>query len=241
MIVCCYSSFILILILISWSPTCFAYEHERSSSSSPSTDDEYKVESNYEDKWQTNDDELKTHKASYHHEQSLLANIYSPNRTYISLHDDRVYPSNFSYFTFNNLGTYRFILISSRGDADLYISTRHKHVTYDNYEYSSCTCGIDEILIDPYLKRPVYIGIYGYSQYQVSHYRLLVELVDSTIPLDVTFSEKSTDDKASPEQQTSRSTTQKPSRVKTGGEEDQQHLLWNILLWLLNFLVEVLT
>jgi hypothetical protein len=207
-------------------------------------DDENKIELNYEDKWQANDDQSNYHKASYEHHQHLLANIYAPNRTYISMHDDRIHPTNFSYFTFNNLGTYRFILISLRGDADLYISTRNKHVTYDNYEYSSCTCGIDEILIDPYLKRPIYIGIYGYSQYQISHYRLLVELVDSTIPLDATFSEKSNDDKTysnTGEQQTSRSINQKTSQVTTGGEEDQQHLLWNILLWLLNFLVEVLT
>jgi hypothetical protein len=232
MIACRYSSF----IFISLSLICFA--------SSSLIDDENKIELNYEDKWQANDDQSNYHKASYEHHQHLLANIYAPNRTYISMHDDRIHPSNFSYFTFNNLGTYRFILISLRGDADLYISTRNKHVTYDNYEYSSCTCGIDEILIDPYLKRPIYIGIYGYSQYQISHYRLLVELVDSTIPLDATFSEKSNDDKTysnTGEQQTSRSINQKTSQVTTGGEEDQQHLLWNILLWLLNFLVEVLT
>ena len=83
--------------------------------------------------------------------RTLLADIYAPKRTYISVHDDRIQPSNFSYFTFNNLGTYRFILISLRGDADLYISTRDKYVSYVNYEYSSCTCGIDEILIDPYM------------------------------------------------------------------------------------------
>lgn len=232
MIACRYSSF----IFISLSLICFV--------SSSLIDDENKIELNYEDKWQANDDQSNYHKASYEHHQHLLANIYAPNRTYISMHDDRIHPTNFSYFTFNNLGTYRFILISLRGDADLYISTRNKHVTYDNYEYSSCTCGIDEILIDPYLKRPIYIGIYGYSQYQISHYRLLVELVDSTIPLDATFSEKSNDDKTysnTGEQQTSRSINQKTSQVTTGGEEDQQHLLWNILLWLLNFLVEVLT
>ena len=203
-----------------------------------------KIESNNEERWQTNDDryidESKFDKASYQHEQEILANIYAPNRTYISMHDDRIHPSNFSYFTFNNLGTYRFILISSRGDADLYISTRHKHVSYDNYEYSSCTCGIDEILIDPYVKRPIYIGIYGYSQYQISHYRLLIELVDSTIPIDETILEQSNTDKSTHQQQTSHP-NKKTSRVIVEGEEDRQHLLWNILLWLLNFLVEVLT
>jgi hypothetical protein len=238
MIACCYSSFIFILIFISLSSICFAYER------SSAVDDENKIN---EEKWQTNDDQYidqpKYHKASYQHEQNLLTNIYAPNRNYISMHDDRIHPSNFTYFTFNNLGTYRFILISLRGDADLYISTRNKHVTYDNYEYSSCTCGIDELLIDPYLKRPIYIGIYGYSQYRISHYRLLIELVDSTIPLDLTYTEKSNDEKtyANIQEQSTSRTNQKASRVTVEGEEDRRHLLWNILLWLLNFLVEVLT
>jgi len=237
-----YSSWVFSIILFSLSSLSFAYERSSLYSTFVDTDD--KMESNNDERWQSNDDqyidELKFSKASYQHEQALLANIYAPNRTYISMHDDRIHPSNFSYFTFNNLGTYRFILISLRGDADLYISTRHKHVSYDNYEYSSCTCGIDEILIDPYIKRPIYIGIYGYSQYQISHYRLLIELVDSRIPIDETILEQSNTDKSTHQQQTSR-TNQKISRVIVEGEENRQHLLWNILLWLLNFLVEVLT
>jgi hypothetical protein len=245
MIAYSYISFVFFLIFFSWSSFCFAYE--RSSHYSTLIDDENKIDTNPDDKWQSNDDEYidesKYDRASYQHEQHLLANIYAPNRTYISMHDDHIHPSNFTYFTFNNLGTYRFILISSRGDADLYISTRNKHVSYDNYEYSSCTCGIDEILIDSYIKRPIYLGIYGYSQYQISHYRLLVELVDSTILSDETIFEKSNDEKSyqtTDDQQTS-NINKKTSRVVVEGGEERQHLLWNIFLWLLNFLVEVLT
>jgi hypothetical protein len=237
MIACYYSLFIFSIILISLSSFCYTYEQSI-------VDDNNKIESNNNERWQSNDDEYidesKFNTASYQHEQDLLANIYAPNRTYISMHDDRVHPSNFSYFTFNNLGTYRFILISLRGDADMYISTRNKHVSYDNYEYSSCTCGIDEILIDYYMKRPIYIGIYGYSQYQISHYRLLIELVDTTIPNDELNFESTNDDKIKTEKQTSR-INEKTTRVIVEGENDQQHLLWNIFLWLLNFLVEVLT
>ncbi len=239
MIACCYSLFIFFLILFCLSS--FACGYERSSSLySTLFDDNTKIESNNEEGWQSNDDEYvdePTHsRASYQHEQDLLANIYAPNRTYISMHDGRIHPSNFSYFTFRNHGTYRFILITLRGDADLYVSTRDKHVSYDNYEFSSCTCGIDEILIDPYVKRPIYIGIYGHSQYRISQYRLLIELVDATIPTDEIINEKS-----SKEQQTLHPTNEKSSRVTVEGEQDQQHVLWNILLWLLNFLVEVLT
>ncbi|CAF1258191.1 unnamed protein product [Adineta steineri] len=230
----CY--YLLFLFLL----TSFSYGYEKSSFYSALFDDDTNIESNTEEEgWQSNDDEyieeLKSHRASYQLEQDLLANIYAPDRTYVSVHDNRIYPSNFSYFTFKNHGTYRFILITLHGDADLYVSTRDKHVSYDNYEYSSCTCGIDEILIDPYVKRPIYIGVYGYSQYQISHYRLLIELVDATIPTDEIFNEKSTQ-----EQQTSR-LDQKPSQVVVEGEDDRSHLLWNIFVWLLNILVEVLT
>ncbi|CAF1395494.1 unnamed protein product [Adineta steineri] len=230
----CY--YLIFLFLL----TSFSFGYEKSSFYSALFDDDTNIESNTEEEgWQSNDDEiieeLKSHRASYQLEQDLLANIYAPDRTYVSVHDNRIHPSNFSYFTFKNHGTYRFILITLHGDADLYVSTRDKHVSYDNYEYSSCTCGIDEILIDPYVKRPIYIGVYGYSQYQISHYRLLIELVDATIPTDEIFNEKSTQ-----EQQTSH-LDQKPSQVVVEGEDNRSHLLWNIFVWLLNILVEVLT
>lgn len=239
MIIHTYLSFILTFIFLF---KCSAYDH-----SLYSADNFDPAESTYEDNQRSNLDEYfdptKYEKASYKHEQSLLANIYSPSRTYVSMHDDRIHPSNFSYFTFNNPGTYRFILISLRGDADLYVSTRHKHVNYNNYEFSSCTCGIDEILIDPFIKRPIYIGVYGYSQYQIIQYRLLIELVDSSKTKDESGFRSSEEDQFfsdNHEEQTSQTDRQSPPTVTVDSENNGRHLLWNILLWLLNFLVEVL-
>jgi len=189
-------------------------------------------------------DENRQHKASYKHEQALLADIYSPNRTYISVYDDRIHAFNFSYFTFNAYGTYRFILISIRGDADIYISTHEKYVSYNNYEFSSCTCGIDELVIDSTLKRPIYIGIYGYSQYRTSIYRLLIEMVEPATTYDELGIEQtySNDDKTS-NQQSQRVNTDTHDKRKEDDDDsdDRQHILWNVLLWLLNFLVEILT
>ena len=234
----CYYSIILFCLSVVYSTTVDNDNNNHNKIESSSSKDEQS---------EINDDpyidESKYHRASHEYEQELLANIYAPHRNYISVHDDRVYPSNFTYFTFNNLGTYRFILISLRGDADLYVSTRYKHVTYDNYEYSSCTCGIDEIYIDPYVKRPIYIGIYGYSQYRISHYRLLIELIDSTIPIDETYVEESNDDKSSlnKNKKTSRTNQKHSSQVIVEGEKNREHLLWNIFVWILNLLVEILT
>ena len=243
MIISTYSSFILTFILLSYSSNCSAYDHSLYSG-------DYKdpVETPYDENQQSDVDEyfdpMKYEKASYKHEQSLLANIYSPSRTYISMHDDRIHPSNFSYFTFNSVGTYRFILISLRGDADLYVSTRHKHVNYSNYEYSSCTCGIDEIFIEPFVKRPIYIGVYGHSQYQDIQYRLLIELVDSSKSKDESSFQSSEEDRFfsdSHEDQTSQTNRQSPPTVTVDSENDGRHLLWNILVWILNVLVEILT
>ncbi|CAF0863897.1 unnamed protein product [Adineta ricciae] len=233
MIACFYRSFVLLLIVSFLFSSSYGHKQSSIYSIIFSEDDQRRTETKDDDDQYTS--ESKYDRASYQHEQAELANIYAPNRTYISMHDDRIHPSNFTYFTFKNRGTYRFILISLRGDADLYISTSHKHVSYDNYDFSSCTCGIDEILIDPYVKRPIYIGIYGYSQYQVSHYRLLVELVDATIPLDDLH-----DDPTTADQDTTQK-NQKTSRVTSESRDDEQHLLWNILVWILNVLFEVLT
>lgn len=187
-------------------------------------------------------DEAKTRRASYQHEQDLLAAIYSPERHYVSMHDDHIHPTNFTYFIFNSPGTYRFILISSRGDADLYISTHHKHVSYDNYEMSSCTCGIDEILVDATMKRPIYIGVYGYSQYQISKYRLLIEFVNKKSILPDTLADVSNFDRNSENTKEKEKSTvdTKWSDVHDETDADSKITLWDIFAWLINFLLEVL-
>lgn len=249
MISSCYSPAILWFFLGALSLlSSSSFAREQSSLYSALFDTDKPAESHNNELWPSDDDqyadEFKTRRASDQHEQALLTDIYDPSRTYISMHDDRVHPTNFTYFTFNSPGTYRFILISLQGDADLYISTRDKYVSYENYEFSSCTCGIDEILIESYMKRPVYIGIYGYSQYRVSQYRLLIELVDSRTSLEDTHDHEDTSnaEKTKPVTRDDTTTQQerKGSRVPANVEKDSRHLVWDILVWLLNFLLEVL-
>lgn len=184
-------------------------------------------------------DESKFHRASHQHEEALLAAIYSPERHYISFHEDQVDPLNYTYFTLNRPGTYRFILITLRGDADLYLSTRDKHVTYENYELSSCTCGIDEILVDHRMKRPIYVGIYGYSRYQTSKYRLLVELVNSSSSSGETTTDADRDSGPTQEQ-SGRDTDRKASRIVEETNNESEHTLWTLILHLLEFLADVL-
>ena len=251
----CSSPFILYVVLVCCCSS-IASASDRPSLYTVLFGDETQMEPGHEHGWQTattTDDggggdsveASQRHRASYQHDQALLDDIYSPNRTYVSMHDDRVSPSNFSYFTFHNLGVYRIILISSRGDADLYLSTRDKQVSYDNYEFSSCTCGIDEVFVDFYTKRPIYIGIYGYSQYQVSHYRLLIELIQTSKPTEnVVVLEEFVNDRSSEDLDNDARLhvdTKAPRGIVVDKEDRPNHVLWNILIWLLNFLLEVLT
>ena len=210
--------------------------------------DETQMEPTHEQRWQTTNDESvessQRHRASYQHDQAVLDDIYSSNRTFVSMHDDQVNPSNFSYFTFNNPGVYRIILVSLRGDADLYISTRDKQVSYDNYELSSCTCGIDEIFVDFHTKRPIYIGIYGYSQFHVSYYRLMIELIQTSKQAETIVREEFARDTSSEDFDNGDRlhVDTKVSRDIVADKENRpNHVLWNILIWLLNFLLEVLT
>ena len=57
------------------------------------------------------------------------------------------------------------MLITRRDNADVYILTYHKDVSYHNIMniHSSCTCGIDDIRIDSKIKRPIYIGVFTIS------------------------------------------------------------------------------
>ena len=201
-----------------------------------------KIKLNTNEEWLSNEEELidetTFRKASYKYEQSLLTNIYSSNRTYISTYENWIDPKNFSYFTFDDPGTYRFILITLYGDADLYISTHHKYVSYHNYEYNSCTCGIDEILIDSNMKRPIYIGVYGYLQYQTSYYRLLIELVNTTTLTDETLFEPSAHDESIQDELTS-STNKKDSTIMVENEDKHEHVLWNTFLWILSILLDI--
>lgn len=81
---------------------------------------------------------------------------------------------NFTYYTLSHPGTFKLVLVSHEGDADLYVSDRHKRVDYTNYDLQSTTYGKDEIEIEQEMRRPVYISVYAHPYYLASRYSLHV-------------------------------------------------------------------
>lgn len=193
---------------------------------------------------QQNDiDPLKYERASYKHEQALLAAIYAPGRTYISKYEKTIHPTDFTRLKFENHGTYRLILLSLQGDADLYISTKNELVSYDNYELSSCTCGIDEVVIQSYMKRPIHIAIYGSSQYRNIRYRLLIEKIEPEFQTSYLFFNEGED-----KQTVNDELQQKPGKTLTYGsntvhekseESNTGYSLWSLFVAFLELVIEI--
>lgn len=62
--------------------------------------------------------------------------------------------------------------MSIEGDADLYVSSASKFVDFNNYDLQSTTYGVDEVIIEKDMKRPIFISIYGHPYYPHSVYKL---------------------------------------------------------------------
>ncbi|KAJ3620742.1 hypothetical protein MTP99_004667 [Tenebrio molitor] len=73
----------------------------------------------------------------------------------------------FIYYKIMHPGNLLLVLESLEGDADIYVSEKTPSPTYhpDTYDFHSATCGTDAVTITKNLKRPMAVGIYGYSAY----------------------------------------------------------------------------
>ncbi|XP_065170007.1 UPF0669 protein v1g209471-like [Atheta coriaria] len=99
---------------------------------------------------------------------------------YLEFINDSIARENFSYYSFHNEGRFKLKLISTYGDADIYISSDKKPGYGPNeYDISSTTCGVDIIELNEDIKRPAYIGIYGAGHTDWSNYTLLI-LIDNS-------------------------------------------------------------
>ncbi|KAL3271408.1 hypothetical protein HHI36_021889 [Cryptolaemus montrouzieri] len=90
-----------------------------------------------------------------------------------------VLKENFVYFSVQDEGNIRLTLNSDLGDADLYIAQHSRVPTYepDTYDLHSASCGEDVINVPKSFKRPIVIGIYGNTGYEVTKYQLRVEVL----------------------------------------------------------------
>ncbi|XP_040821103.1 UPF0669 protein C6orf120 homolog [Ochotona curzoniae] len=88
---------------------------------------------------------------------------------------------NYSYLRLNHEGRVVLRMRSLRGDADLYVSDRTLHPSFDDYELQSATCGRDGVCVPARFRRPVGIGVYGHPSHRDSEFEMKVYL-DRTAP-----------------------------------------------------------
>jgi hypothetical protein len=72
---------------------------------------------------------------------------------------------NFSHYSLNDRGSFKLVLKSEEGDADLYVSDKYQRVDYSNYDLQSTTYGDDVVYITKDMHRPVFISVYAHPYY----------------------------------------------------------------------------
>jgi hypothetical protein len=79
---------------------------------------------------------------------------------------------NYTHYLMYDQGDFKLVLQSLYGDADLYVSDKHRRVDFDNYDWQSITYGDDEVYITEGMSRPVAISVYAHPYYPKSKYSL---------------------------------------------------------------------
>ncbi|MBN3276958.1 CF120 protein, partial [Polyodon spathula] len=137
---------------------------------------------------------------------------------------------NYSYLRLNHDGKITLYMQSLTGDADLYVSDKTLHPSFDNYKLHSATCGQDVVVVPVEFLRPVGIGIYGHPSYQESSFEMKV-YYDWTVQ-DL-FSESSylVEDMERHERQ---------SQSSEEELQDEETVIWTILIGILKLILEIL-
>ena len=141
---------------------------------------------------------------------------------------NQVGAGNFTYFKLHRDGNVRLELKSVSGDADLYVSSKTLSPDYNSYEFSSTTCGEDEVLVPAKTQRPVGVGVFGHPSYEVSHLILSVYFsYDESEVETVKLEDDTSTRRAFPPQ----------NPVDT---DHQESLLWSIFVGLLKIILDIL-
>ncbi|KAM4866256.1 UPF0669 protein C6orf120 homolog isoform 1-T1 [Thomomys bottae] len=83
---------------------------------------------------------------------------------------------NYSYLRLSHEGRVVLRMRSLRGDADLYVSDSTLRPSFDDYALQSATCGPDAVAIPAHFRRPVGIGVYGHPSHGESAFEMKVYL-----------------------------------------------------------------
>ncbi|XP_044260811.1 UPF0669 protein C6orf120 homolog [Tribolium madens] len=91
--------------------------------------------------------------------------VYVSGKVSLFKLEGEVNGQEFVYYKIMHPGNLLLVLESLEGDADVYVSEKTPSPTYhpDSYDFHSATCGTDSVTIPRNMKRPMAVGIYGYS------------------------------------------------------------------------------
>ncbi|XP_023131880.1 UPF0669 protein C6orf120 homolog [Amphiprion ocellaris] len=137
---------------------------------------------------------------------------------------------NYSYLRLNHDGRIILHMQSLKGDADLYVSDKTLHPSFDTYKLQSATCGHDVVVVPGDFTRPVGIGIYGHPSHQESEFEMRV-FYDQTVPQDP-FDKGSY---SSEDEHKGKKSTQTAEDF-----EEEESIIWTILIGILKIILEIL-
>lgn len=138
---------------------------------------------------------------------------------------------NYSYLRLNHDGRIILQMQSLKGDADIYVSDKTLRPSFDTYKLQSVTCGQDVVIVPRHFVRPVGIGIYGHPSYKESEFEMRV-FYDQTVPQDPF-------DKGSYNSEDGSQKTTSPQAADQDLQEEES-ILWTILIGLLKIILEIL-
>lgn len=138
---------------------------------------------------------------------------------------------NYSYLRLNHDGRIILQMRSLKGDADLYVSDKTLRPSFDTYKLQSATCGQDVVVVPGDFARPVGIGIYGHPSHQESEFEMRV-FYDQTVHQDPF-------DKVSYTSEDTHGQT-KSSQAADEDFQEEESILWTILIGLLKIILEIL-
>ncbi|CAG5946137.1 unnamed protein product [Menidia menidia] len=138
---------------------------------------------------------------------------------------------NYSYLRLNHDGRIVLHMQSLKGDADLYVSDKTLHPSFDTYKLQSVTCGHDVVVVPGDFKRPVGIGIYGHPSHRESEFEMRV-FYDQSVQQDPFEKDRY----ASEDEHRQRRSTQ----AEEDDFQEEESIFWTILIGLLKIILEIL-
>lgn len=138
---------------------------------------------------------------------------------------------NYSYLRLNHDGRIILHMQSLKGDADIYVSDKTLRPSFDTYKLQSVTCGQDVVIVPRDFVRPVGIGIYGHPSYKESEFEMRV-FYDQTVLQDPFDKGSYASEDGSPQT--------KPPQAAADDVQEEESILWTILIGLLKIILEIL-